>query len=302
MPTTTISTAARWWTYQRERFPLAAHGPLVAAFSLSAMSVSAALRGGPALDPLAAILAVGSCLLFFLFLRIADEFKDYAEDCRYRPYRPVPRGLVSLRELGALGIGAAVLQLSFALALSPRLVPLLFIGWAYFGLMCVEFFRPDALRARPLAYLGSHMVIVPLIDLYATAFDWAVAEAPPPPGLGWFAVASFFNGVAIEVGRKVRAPEDEEPGVETYSARWGLRRAVAFWMGALVVTALPGIALASLLDAGAVLAAVFAVLLAGAGFVALRFVRRPRGRAVEVYAGLWTLAFYGSLGLAALLR
>src|SRR5690242_577270 len=36
----------RWWTYQKERFPLLAHGPLIAAFSVSAVSYSALLRRG----------------------------------------------------------------------------------------------------------------------------------------------------------------------------------------------------------------------------------------------------------------
>ena len=30
--------------------------------------------------------------LQFLMVRIIDEFKDYEEDKKYRPYRPVPRG------------------------------------------------------------------------------------------------------------------------------------------------------------------------------------------------------------------
>ena len=53
------------------------------------------------------VVAFVTCFLFFLQLRIADEFKDFEEDTRYRPYRPVPRGLVTLRELGWIGGGAA---------------------------------------------------------------------------------------------------------------------------------------------------------------------------------------------------
>ena len=35
----------RWLVYQRERFPIAAHAPLVAAFSASAVCFSSLLRG-----------------------------------------------------------------------------------------------------------------------------------------------------------------------------------------------------------------------------------------------------------------
>ena len=89
------------------------------------------------------------------------------------------------------------------------------------ALMTREFFVAEWLKARPFTYLWSHMLIVPLIDLYATACDWLPAGVAPPAGLGWFLAASFFNGIVVEIGRKLRAPADEEPGVETYSAAVG---------------------------------------------------------------------------------
>ncbi|MEI8196373.1 MAG: hypothetical protein WCI73_10730, partial [Phycisphaerae bacterium] len=80
---------SRWWIYQRERFPIAGHGPLILAFSFSAVSYSRMLRGVPGLPALIpAAIAIVSCFLFFLQLRIADEFKDFTEDSQYRPYRP----------------------------------------------------------------------------------------------------------------------------------------------------------------------------------------------------------------------
>src|SRR5712691_10597834 len=117
--------ANRWWTYQRERSPIFVHSPLIATFSVSAMSYSALLRGEPKLRLASVLVAFGTAWLFFLQLRIADEFKDCADDARYRPYRPVPRGLVSLRELGVLGVGAALLQAALALWLQPALLLLL---------------------------------------------------------------------------------------------------------------------------------------------------------------------------------
>ena len=80
------SLFSRWWTYQRERFPVLAHGVLIAAFSSSAVSYSALLRGQrPRMASIG--MAFVTCFLFFLQLRIADEFKDFEEDSRWRPYR-----------------------------------------------------------------------------------------------------------------------------------------------------------------------------------------------------------------------
>jgi 4-hydroxybenzoate polyprenyltransferase len=154
----------RWWVYQRERFPVLTHGLLIAAFSFSALSFSSLLRGRDRLPPPgAALVAFLTAFLFFLQLRIADEFKDFEEDSRFRPYRPVPRGLVSLRELGVLGALAALVQLGLALWLDPSLVLLLAVAWAYLVLMSKEFFVAQWLKARPVAYMVSHMVIIPTV-------------------------------------------------------------------------------------------------------------------------------------------
>ncbi len=213
----------RWIIYQRERFPLSAHAPLVAAFSASAVCFSSLLRGhAVAPSPAALVVAFATSLLFFLQLRIADEFKDCEDDARFRPYRPVPRGLVTLPELAAIGVAAAVVQLGLALWLHPPLVWLLVPSWLYLGLMTREFFARRWLKTHPIVYLASHMLILPLIDLYATACDWLVAgERTAHVGLLWFLVVSYLNGIVIEIGRKTRVAADEEHGVETYSALWG---------------------------------------------------------------------------------
>ena len=78
--------AERWWIYQRERFPLLAHGSLVAVFSFSAVAYSSLLRGETSSPALVTwLVAFVTSLAFFLQLRIADEFKDFEEDSRYRP-------------------------------------------------------------------------------------------------------------------------------------------------------------------------------------------------------------------------
>jgi 4-hydroxybenzoate polyprenyltransferase len=293
----------RWWVYQRERFPVFAHGPLIAAFSVSAVSYSTLLRGEIALPVAGTLVAFATAFLFFLQLRIADEFKDHEEDVRYRPYRPVPRGLVSLRELGWVGVGAALVQLALALALKPALALILAVVWAYLALMSVEFFAPAWLKARPVTYMWTHMLIMPMIDFYATACDWLVRGADLPYGLSWFLLVSFFNGIVIEIGRKTRAPGDEETGVETYSALWGRAAAVRAWLGAMVACAACALMAAwsidFLLPAGAVLAA----LVAAAAWLGVRFVRAAAagsGRRLELFSGVWTLSMYLIVGVVPL--
>ncbi|MGE0483457.1 MAG: UbiA family prenyltransferase [Gammaproteobacteria bacterium] len=291
--------SARWWVYQRERFPVLAHGPLILAFSLSAVSYSALLRGATSLPPLGTVIAFVTAFLFFLQLRIADEFKDYEEDARFRPYRPVPRGLVSLRELGWVGLGAALVQGALALLAAPALTLILVAAWSYLALMSVEFFAPAWLKARPVTYLWTHMLIMPLVDFYATACEWLVRGASLPAGLSWFLLVSFLNGIVLEIGRKTRAPADEETGVETYSVLWGRRRAVLAWLGAMLACAGAAAMAARAIDFLQPAASVLTVLVASAAVVGVGFVRgaaRGSGRRLEILSGIWTLSMYLVIG------
>ncbi len=292
--------AARWWVYQRERFPLVAHAPLVAAFSFSAVSFSSLLRGQGHLPPWANIaVSFVTALLFFLLLRIADEFKDFAEDSRWRPYRAVPRGLVRLSELGVVAAFAGVIQFALAFALAPALLPYLLLVWAWLALMTKEFFVPVWLKRHPVVYMVSHMAIMPLIDLYATACDWRVAGVDAPRGLIWFLLVSFMNGIVIEVGRKLRAAESEEEGVETYTSLWGTVVAPTVWVGAICGTAVLALLAAREIHFLLPVASLLICLVTVAVVVAVRFARSPTKQTAmwfEPVAGVWTLVMYLSLG------
>jgi 4-hydroxybenzoate polyprenyltransferase len=294
--------ANRWWIYQRERFLVLVHSPVIIAFSLSAVSFSALLRGSsslPGWKP--CVVAFATSFLTFLQLRLADEFKDFEEDSQFRPYRPVPRGLIRLRELGRLWAGCIAVQLALALWLSPRLVLLLAATWFFLGLMSKEFFVKRWLKARPILYMVSHMAIMPLVDLYATACDWApLGNARPPRGLLWFLVVSLFNGMVIEIGRKIRSPQDEEQGVETYSFLWGRGRAVVVWIA--LMTATGGFAVVAARHIAfqaqaAIGLGAFIVIAAGLGAVFLNHRKTGGGKLLETMAGIWSLVLYLSLGI-----
>jgi len=295
----------RWWIYQRERFPVFAHAALIFAFSSSAISYSALLRGPGATPSRPAwLIAFVSAFLSFLQLRLADEFKDFEEDSRYRPYRPVSRGLVKLSDLARVWIGSIVLQFLLALWLQPRLLPLLLLVWAYLGAMSREFFVKSWLKARPFTYMWTHMLIMPLIDLYTTACDWLAIRVHIPHGLFWFLLMSFFNGMVIELGRKIRAPQDEEKGVETYSFLWGRRKAVLAWWTALLLTGLFALVAAHRAGLEKPIALLLLVLLAIAATIGVRYLTNPataRARLIETYSGVWSLVLYLSLGTIPLL-
>lgn len=271
---------------------------MISVFTFSAAAYSRVARGVPGFIPWPTF-AVGcyTSLVFFFWLRVLDEHKDAATDAAFRPELPVPRGLIGLGELRATALVLLALALVLNAWRDPRLLwPCLAVAvWA--ALMTREFFVRDWLRAHVTWYLLSHMLIMPMIDFYTTGLDWIGHGLPI--GVEWFLLVTFLNGMVIEVGRKLRAPEREREGVDTYSKAWGRERAALIWLGLLTLTALAAGAALRQVGGGVPSLAVLGLMWLGAGSTGLAFRRNPaREKWVEGASALWTIGMYLLLGSA----
>lgn len=291
----------RLWLYQAERFPLGKTALLLAAFSASSISVSAHLAGRPL--PHLGIFAAAwlVAVIFFFQLRACDEYKDLEDDRAYRPERPIPSGLVSLRLVLSIATLAAVPAIALTLTISPALLVPLVLVWAWLGLMTAEFFVPTWLKARPFIYLVSHMAIMALIDLYLTGAEWVPHSLLPPAGMWMFLVLSLVNGCVLEIGRKIWAPQSERPGVETYSALLGPRKAAQLWLATCGAAWLLLLAVGTMVGAPFIVGGVSAVVLTVIAAAVRRFVARPTQagqRRIDTLAGIWVLICYVLVGFA----
>ena len=294
----------RWWIYQKERFPVFAHGPLIVVFCLAVMFFSALQQAQFVLPDIIRISgAVISTLILFFQLRVADEFKDVEIDSKYRPERPVPRGLVQLQELAKLAYLGAAIQFLIAVFIDIGLLPILVAVWAYMALMTKEFFAPEWLRKHPAIYLLSHMLIMPLIAFYVSAFDWLCVCRAMPQGIFWILSVAFFCGLVLELGRKIRMPPLEREGVETYSALWGTGNSVAIWLLSIAAAVAAYANAAALITSSSlhfILGA--AALIIGILTLALFPKRHDRGypefaaKVIEPSSGLVALLLYLGLG------
>lgn len=290
----------RLWIYQKERFPLFINLIAVATFTFSAISYSRICRGAEGFVSWETYL-IGCFATFTLFflVRVFDEFKDKEDDAKYRSYLPVPRGVISLKELRNIGIVIGILQITVIAIFQLKMLYLYVIVLAYLCLMGVEFFVPEYLKKRQILYITSHMFIFPLLDIYSSGLDWLLAGASPHVGLVFFFIVSYMNGLLVEFGRKLKAPEDEEEGVVSYTGMWGVKGAIGVWLGTLLVTL--GFAIAASFYAGygthgiIILGTLAALCIAPA----IMFARRPgkkTAKAVEAVSGIWTIGMYLSLG------
>ncbi|TYR34164.1 hypothetical protein FXV77_16225 [Sphingobacterium phlebotomi] len=290
----------RFWIYQRERFPLLAHGIMISAFSFSAIAYSRISRGVEGFISWQHFLVgVFTTVTLFLLVRIFDEFKDAKEDAMYRKELPVPRGLISFKELRLTGMVLFLVQISVNLIFFPKMLIIYGIVIFYLCLMGKEFFVADWLKKHPFWYVTSHMLIIPLIDIYASGLDWLLAGADAPRGLLFFFAVSFMNGIVLEIGRKIRTPSDEKVGVETYSYMLGAKKATELWIFILFVTWLLSIAASYYAGYGIlayiILTAIF-MLSCISAVLFMNNMTSKRAKAIELTSAGWTIAMYLSLG------
>jgi 4-hydroxybenzoate polyprenyltransferase len=288
------------YQYQKERFPVVLNGIAVLTFTFSAISFSRICRGAEGFVSLSTFL-IGCFATFTLFLlvRIFDEFKDRIDDAQFRTYLPVPRGLVSLNELKVIGIGIGVLQITSIAIFQLEMLPLYLLVIGYLCLMGVEFFVPIYLKKHQILYITSHMVIIPLLDVYSSGLDWRLEETSPHYGLIFFFAVSFMNGLVVEFGRKLKAPEDEEFGVVSYTKLWGTKQATVIWMLSILIT-LVFATLAGFVAGFGITLMLVLIVLAGICFIpGILFLKNPSkkmAKRVEMMSGIWTILMYLSLG------
>lgn len=294
----------RLWIYQCERIPLAKTAILLAVFSAASINVSALLASRDLPDWPAYLAAFLVSLIIFIQLRACDEYKDGPDDARYRPERPIPRGLVSLRLILAIGFALVPVAVLISFAYHPPLLILLALVWLWMGLMTVEFFVPHWLKARPIIYMISHMAIMPLLDLFVTGAEWLRADTGPAPWLALFLLLSFANGCVLEIGRKIWSPDNEREGVDTYSQVWGMQRAITIWL------AMTGVSFLLLLGVGFATGHPLATGLPGfamlivAWWAAFAMHSNPSDKhqaRLDTMSGLWVFVCYAAAGFAPLL-
>ena len=129
----------KWYTYQKERFPVLAYGLYILCLTFATFFYNTKMLE---IESSVGVFIVMFVVAFlqFLMVRIIDEFKDYDEDKKYRPYRPVPRGLIKLQELRVLFVICVVIQLALTLIVNPFSFIFLLVLWIVFILMTKGFF------------------------------------------------------------------------------------------------------------------------------------------------------------------
>lgn len=296
-----LSLLQRFWIFQKERFPLLLNLVAIGVFNFSAITYSRVCRHASGfIDLKDYLVGIATTFTLFFLVRVLDEFKDAKHDLQYRTYLPIPRGVISLRELGWIAAVWTTIQLTALLLVQPSMFSYYLLVVIYLVLMRYEFFLSKWLKNQSMVNNLAHMMVIPLLDIYASGLDWNLQEVAPSVGLFYFFGLSYFNGFVFEFGRKLRAPEDEEAGVLSYTKMFGTKGGAIAWLIILTVTYLICWYAADFADLPVAAKYLFSMFYLICQFPAWRFIYQPSkksAKTIEAASGVWALAMYLTLGL-----
>ena len=294
------SFISRFYEYQKERFPFIGHFFLIGMFTFSAVAFSLISRGKQEfIDPVIFFAGVIVNVGLFYLVRVFDEHKDAKDDALYRKTLPVPRGIITLEELRNTGIVSFVIIVLIQILIIPEMLWIFGIIIAYLLLMGKEFFVAQWLKEKHLLYITSHMFIIPLVDIFSSGLDWLIDDGVPPSTLTLFFVITYFNGLVLEFGRKLRAPSQEEHGVKTYSSLYGFKKAGIAFLLLLAITFALAIYACLAVGHGSssfILLSGFLLFATVCTFIYTSNPLPKRAKLMEICSVLWTFVLYLSLG------
>lgn len=282
--------------YLAERFPLLGHGVLIVSYYSSNQFLAKVLTepGEPMRYGAHSILGAVTLFCVFFHLRVFDEHKDFEDDLRHYPDRILQSGLIRLRDLRVLGALAIAIELALSAIRGSAAFLSLILALGFSLLMLKEFFVREWLKRRFLVYAFTHMLIMPLLALMIYSFT---TQRYPWQAPGWFwlyAFVGFFVTSNWEISRKIRPPDQELEGVDSYSKILGTRGAAYLVIAVRVIdtamVAAVGYHLGLSLWFYAALVVLFAVCLVGFAQY-LRHTNARNAKRLETYAGMYIIAF-----------
>lgn len=164
---------------------------------------------------------------FLLWLRIADDFKDYELDCRLFSHRPLPSGRVKKKDLGIFVGILITITVILNFVFLNNFIFFLFL-YIYGTLMSLWFFKKKKIqKSLPLALI-THNPVQMILNIYIISFTCIKYDLPAINLTNFLAMLTlYFPALIWEVSRKIRAPKDETEYV-TYSKLFGYKKAIWF--------------------------------------------------------------------------
>lgn len=169
---------------------------------------------------------------FLLWLRIADDLKDYETDKKLFKDRPLPSGRTTKKDVMIAGVIVELIAVILNIAFMNNIL-FFVILYVYGYLMSRWFFQKSKIQpSLPLALI-THNPVQMIVNLYIISFTcikYGIPAVSLTTAMALFTL--YFPALIWEVSRKIKAPKDEND-YTTYSKLFGYKKATRF---VLIVT------------------------------------------------------------------
>lgn len=209
---------------------------------------------------------------FLLWLRVADDLKDYETDKRLFPTRPLPSGRVTKKDIIVICVIVEAIAVVLNLIFMNNL-PFLVVLYVYGFLMSKWFFRKKKIQPSLILAVVTHNPVQMFINLYIISFTcikYSLEAFTLTTVMTLFTL--YFPALIWEVARKIKAPKDEND-YTTYSKIFGYRKATVFVLVLTLVDIMTNIILVFNLNKISI--AVLVLLVSWMTWQFVRFIKNP---------------------------
>ena len=219
-----LSLAHKFYTYQKERFPI-----VFLVLSILPVILSSAvivMHGKP--NFLQVFLALIASLCYFFHIRVIDDYRDFQHDNLYHDDRPVQAGIISLADLKKIDFAAVSIFLLISIFSNIYSLSLAIFLLAYTYFAKHDFFAAKKIRKYFYVYNAINFFQMIILQIFIYAF---------------FSKNLYFNNLIIthflfifigtlmfEFLRKLKTPESEGIGKDTYSWYMGFGKSILFYL------------------------------------------------------------------------
>ena len=166
---------------------------------------------------------------FLMWLRVADDLKDYETDKKLFKERPLPSGKVYKKDIITICVIVEIIAIILNLIFMNNLL-FLTILYVYGFLMSKWFFQKSKIQpSLPLALI-THNPVQMIVNLYIISFTcikYNLSGLSLTTFLALFTL--YFPALIWEIARKIKAPKDEND-YTTYSKLFGYKKSTKFIM------------------------------------------------------------------------
>jgi 4-hydroxybenzoate polyprenyltransferase len=232
-----MSKLKSWTQFTKERFDPVFHIVMVIVFLMAHVLVARAIRP-LMIDVQDIIILFIGVAAFYFKLHLYDEVRNYGLDIIVNKSRPLPRGLLTHKDMFRGMLVCIIVELICFSTQGLQSFVSIFLAIAYSLIMFKEFFIAEKLRLYLTTYAITHTIVTSFLSVAIFSFltHSSFLQIVTDMAFLSFALATWLLFNIFEFGRKSFASSEERKNRDTYSSLFGRTGAVALVSSQAAVT------------------------------------------------------------------